>query len=59
MLNADGRFAIGAAAGLYRAILDDIEVQNGNVFHYRAHVSTANKLWRLPKIWWQSRRSTG
>ncbi len=57
MLNADGRFAIGTAAGLYRAILDDIEARQGNVFHYRAHVSTASKLWRLPRIWWQSRRT--
>ncbi len=57
MLNTDGRFAIGAAAGLYRAILDDIEARHGNVFHYRAHVSSANKLRRLPRIWWQSRRN--
>jgi phytoene synthase len=57
MLNADGRFAIGAAAGLYCAILDDIEARQGNVFHYRAHVSTANKLRRLPGIWWQAKRS--
>lgn len=57
MLNPDGRFAIGAAAGLYRAILDDIEARQGDVFQYRAHVSTAGKLWRLPGIWWQSMRS--
>lgn len=57
MLNSDGRFAIGAAAGLYRAILDDIEARQGDVFGYRAHVSTAGKLRRLPGIWWQSRKS--
>jgi len=57
MLNPDGRFAIAAAAGLYRAILDDIEARQGNVFRYRAHVSTVGKLWRLPGIWRQSRKS--
>lgn len=57
LLNADGRFAIGAAAGLYRAILDDIEARRGQVFRYRAYVSTAKKLWLLPRIWWQSRKS--
>lgn len=56
MLNADGRFAIAAAAGLYRAILDDIEARDGNVFRYRARVSTSGKLRRLPGIWLQSRR---
>ncbi len=55
MLNPDGRFAITAAAGLYRAILDDIEARKGDVFRYRAHVSTTGKLRRLPRIWWQSR----
>lgn len=55
MLNADGRFAIAAAAELYRAILQDIEAHGGNVFHRRAHVSTTGKLARLPGIWWRSR----
>lgn len=54
MLNADGRFAIAAAAGLYRAILDDIEAHRGDVFRYRAHLSGAGKLRRLPAIWWQA-----
>ena len=57
MLSADGRFAIAAAAGLYRAILDDIEARQGDLFHYRAHVNTMGKLRRLPGIWWQSRKS--
>ncbi len=59
MLNVDGRFAIAAAAGLYRAILDDIEGRNGNVFRYRAHVNNAGKLWRLPGIWWQLKSHSG
>lgn len=54
-LQADGRFAIAAAADLYRAILDDIEVQDYDIFRYRAHLSPWGKLSRLPAIWWNSR----
>ncbi|MEO8396555.1 MAG: squalene/phytoene synthase family protein, partial [Chloroflexota bacterium] len=54
-LNPDGRFAIAAAADLYRAILDDIQAQDYRVFHYRAHVSPYGKLSRLPAIWWSNR----
>jgi phytoene synthase len=54
-LDADGRFAIGAAAGLYRAILRDIEAHDYDVFHRRAHVGLFGKLSRLPQIWWNSR----
>ncbi|HEX9077275.1 MAG TPA: squalene/phytoene synthase family protein, partial [Anaerolineae bacterium] len=55
MLNRDGRFAVAAAGGLYRAILDDIEAHDYDVFHRRAHVSSWGKLGRLPGIWWASR----
>jgi 15-cis-phytoene synthase len=55
LLNADGRFAIAAAADLYRAILKDIEHHDYDVFSRRSRVSTLGKLQRLPKIWWQSR----
>ena len=58
LLDPDGRFAIGAAAGLYRGILDDIEVHDYDVFSRRAHVSTAGKLAKLPGIWWRSKRVT-
>jgi phytoene synthase len=51
MLDADGRFAITAAADLYRAILTDIEAHDYDVFSRRAHVSTWGKLHRLPGIW--------
>ncbi len=54
LLNRDGRFAIAAAAGLYRAILDDIEQHDYDVFHYRAHVSGWEKLRLLPGLWWGS-----
>lgn len=58
MLNADGRFAIAAAAGIYRAILDDIEANDYDVFNRRAYVSTWGKLSMLPQLWWRSRRPT-
>jgi phytoene synthase len=53
LLNADGRFAITAAAELYRAILGDIEAHDFDVFNRRAHVRSAEKLLRLPGIWWR------
>jgi phytoene synthase len=53
MLNRDGRFAIAAAADLYRAILTDIEAHDYDVFSRRAHVGTSGKLMRLPGIWSQ------
>jgi phytoene synthase len=56
LLAADGRFAIAAAAELYRAILDDIEAHDYNVFARRAHIGALGKLRRLPGIWWRSRR---
>jgi 15-cis-phytoene synthase len=57
LLNPDGRLAIGAAAGLYRGILRDIERHDYDVFSRRAFVSTGGKLRRLPRIWWDSRRT--
>ncbi|MBK8984993.1 MAG: squalene/phytoene synthase family protein [Chloroflexi bacterium] len=55
MLHEDGRFAIAAAAGLYRGILDNIEANSYDVFHRRAFVSTWGKLRRMPGLWWRSR----
>jgi phytoene synthase len=55
MLDPDGRFAIAAAAGLYQAILEDIEAHDYDVFNRRAHTSKFDKLRRLPGIWWSSR----
>lgn len=57
MLDSDGRFAIAAAADLYRAILDDIEAHDYDVFTRRASISTGGKLRRLPGIWWRSQRA--
>lgn len=56
LLDASGRFAIAAAAELYRAILDDIAAHDYDVFNRRAHIGALAKLARLPGIWWRSRR---
>ncbi|MBE2221150.1 MAG: squalene/phytoene synthase family protein [Anaerolineae bacterium] len=55
MLHKDGRFAIAAAAGLYRGILNSIEDNDYDVFSHRAHVTTWGKLRMLPNLWWHSR----
>ena len=55
LLARDGRFAIAAAAELYRAILDDIEAHDYDVFRRRAMVGNLEKLRRLPGIWWRVR----
>jgi len=59
LLDHSGRFAIAAAADLYQAILTDIEAHDYDVFTRRASLSAMDKIRRLPRIWWQSRRATG
>lgn len=56
MLGTSGRFAVGAAAELYRGILDDIEAHDYDVFTRRAHTRDMKKLTMLPGIWWRHRR---
>jgi phytoene synthase len=55
MLDAQGRFAIAAAATFYREILNDIEANDYDVFSQRAHVSKWGKIRLLPLIWWQTK----
>ena len=57
LLHSDGRFAIAAAAELYRAILEDIEAHDMDVFNRRAQVSQLGKLRRLLGIWTRVRRA--
>jgi phytoene synthase len=57
LLEAGGRFAIAAAAGLYEGILTDIEAHDYDVFARRAHLGRVGKLARLPGIWLRSRRT--
>jgi phytoene synthase len=54
-LAPDGRFAIAAAAELYRAILYEIRANGGDVFRRRAYVKGWQKASLLPGIWWRSR----
>jgi phytoene synthase len=49
LLNPDGRFAVAAAATLYKGILDDIEVHDFDVFSHRAYVRQGRKLALLPQ----------
>ncbi len=56
LLHPRGRFAIAAAADLYRAILCDIEAHDYDVFSRRAHVGTAGKIAMLPGIYYRSQR---
>lgn len=57
-LAPSGRFAIAAAAELYRALLDDIEAHDYDVFGHSARLSTFGKVRRLPGAWWRVRRIT-
>lgn len=50
MLSGSGRLAVGAAALLYRAILDEIEAIQYKVYHTRAFTSGRKKLAMLPGI---------
>jgi phytoene synthase len=50
LLHCEGRFAIAAAADLYRRILDDVEAHDYDVFTRRAHVSTPRKLLGLVNL---------
>jgi phytoene synthase len=54
LLERRGRVAVAAAAELYRAILDDIEAHNYDVFTRRAYISNRRKVLRIPGIWWRS-----
>jgi len=56
LLHGRGRFAVAAAAELYRAILEEIEASGYEVFHRKAHVGDLAKLRRLPGIWWRATR---
>jgi phytoene synthase len=49
-LSWSGRLAVGAAALLYRAILDEIEAIQYHVYQARAHVAGKRKLAMLPGI---------
>ena len=54
LLQRRRRVAVTAAAELYRAILDDIEAHNYDVFTRRAYISNRRKVLRIPGIWWRA-----
>jgi phytoene synthase len=55
LLDRDGRFAIAAAATLYRGILDDLEAHDYNNFTRRSYVNNRSKAVRLAQAWWHAR----
>jgi phytoene synthase len=55
-LDPAGRFAIAAAAGLYRDILETIAARDGDVFSQRARPRTRTALPRAVGLWWRSQR---
>ena len=57
LLHREGRFAIAAAADLYRRILDDIEAHDYDVFTRRARVGPGHKLLGLLSVAWHIRRA--
>lgn len=54
-LKPEGRVAVGAAALLYRDILDKIVENQFDVFTRRAHLSFKDRLQRMPGIAWEVR----
>ena len=52
LLNREGRFAIAAAATLYRGILNDLEAHDYDNFTRRSYVNWRGKIVRLAQAWW-------
>ena len=57
LLAKPARLAVGAAAELYAAILEEIEALDYDIFRHRAHLGRIGKLKRLPGIWMKTRSS--
>ena len=55
-LDPAGRYAIAAAAGSYRDILETIAARDGDVFSQRAKPRTRTALPRAVGLWWRSQR---
>ncbi len=56
LLSRAARPAVGAAALLYAAILDEIEALKYDVYNHRAHTGALRKLGLLPGILWKVAR---
>lgn len=55
-LNKDVRFTVLLALRLYSKILDQIELQNYDVFKQRAFTTKTQKLLSIPKIWLEAKK---
>lgn len=51
LLPADSRLAIGAAAHVYRGILDKVVANGYDVYNKRAYLTLREKFLMLPRIW--------
>lgn len=51
LLPPDSRFAVAAAARVYRGILDNLVANGYDPYTRRAHLTLREKLVRLPRIW--------
>ncbi len=56
LLEKDSRFTVLLASRIYAKILDEIEKQNYNIFTKRAHTTKSQKIFALPKIWFEARK---
>ena len=55
-LSKDTRFCVLLAARIYGKILDKIEQQNYNVFKSRVHTTKIQKIFSIPRIWFESKK---
>jgi phytoene synthase len=53
MLEREGQLAIGAASVFYQGILDNIEMNDYNVFTRRASLNALEKVSRIPSLWFR------
>ena len=56
LLPQESRFAIGAAARVYRGILDKLTANRYDAYTSRAHLRLREKVARMPRIWWDVRK---
>ncbi|NTV63107.1 MAG: phytoene/squalene synthase family protein [Oscillochloris sp.] len=56
LLPEDSRFAVAAAARVYRGILDNLVANNYDSYTRRAYLTLREKLVRLPRLWLDVRK---
>lgn len=55
LLDADARFTVLLALRIYSRILTEIERQNYDVFQKRAHTNFRQKIFSIPRIWFEAK----